>query len=90
MAASLWERKGSETGDITDPEIGELKFYYKTWATGYSLNFTELKTKVCEKKDFHKINGTISDESAFYLPQERKQRDLDKYGVGKMRCLDES
>ena len=39
IAASLWSEESGDTEDITDPEIGEIKFYYKTYSLNSSLEF---------------------------------------------------
>ena len=49
IAAAITSYDGSNE-DITDPEIGEIKFYLKTWnidLPGSSIKFIELETKVC-------------------------------------------
>lgn len=55
-------------GDITDPEIGELKFYYKYWLQGDIITFHELKTKVCEQLDFNNNPNKITIEKSAFFP----------------------
>ena len=40
--------------NITDPTIGELKFYYKTWdlEADTGLLFNEIETRPCVPSDF--------------------------------------
>ena len=50
VAAAVTSFDGSSE-DITDPEIGEIKFYLKSWdvdAQDKGIFFTELKQKVCQ------------------------------------------
>ncbi len=68
VAAAVTNFDGSNV-DITDPEIGEIKFYLKQWnvdVDGYSLNFLEIESKVCTDADLNDENGSNSDDSAFY------------------------
>ena len=54
--------------DITDPEIGEIKFYLKHWNVddpSYTLAFTELENRICTKEDFNDVDGSNSDVSKF-------------------------
>ena len=83
FAAGLADYWAPGTEDITDPEIGELKFYYTSWDSNIGLvQDIELKTKICESKDFYNINGTINQESNFFPTQEYSQSDLQRFGVG--------
>ncbi len=66
VAAGVVRIGFNDDGDITDPEIGELKFYYKFWTPGGEIFFRELKTNLCVAKDFYKINGVINEESDFF------------------------
>ena len=89
IAAAVTSYDGSSE-DITDPEIGEIKFYQKQWdvdAPQKGVFFTELKTKICEQGDFNDIDGTNSETSPFYPLNPQSFTDLRTYGVGKMRCL---
>ena len=69
IAAAITSYDGSNE-DITDPEIGEIKFYLKTWDIDqpeFGLRFVELENKVCQPEDFN--FGNVTDEanvSAFY------------------------
>lgn len=58
VAAALFSNEGSidDNFDITDPEIGEIKFYLKQWdaVTGkFSLSFKEIESKICEEEDLN-------------------------------------
>ena len=48
IAAGLGDHEGSPF-DITDPEVGELKFYKMHWDADYSLemHFDEIETRPC-------------------------------------------
>ena len=53
---------------MIDPEIGEVKFYLKSWGVYDDddiITFTEVKTRMCNKEDFNDVNGT-NKESKFY------------------------
>ena len=40
------------TGEL-DPEIGQLKFFMKSWASSTEeIKFTEMISRPCEKDDF--------------------------------------
>ena len=71
VAAAMTRFDGSNE-DITDPEIGEIRFYLKHWDVddpSYNLNFTELETKVCQSTDFNYNNGSSSaNEKALFYP----------------------
>ena len=44
-----------ERNPIEDPEIGTIKFYYKSWDVANendTLKFTEIPTRPCTKEDF--------------------------------------
>ena len=92
MAAAVTSFDGSSE-DITDPEIGEIKFYLKRWDVDGEIKgvfFKELETRVCESSDFNDVEGTSSDVSPFYPLKPQSKTDLGTYGVGKMRCLADS
>ena len=90
VAAALTIFDGSNA-DITDPEVGELKFYLKRWDTSdeVSEKFTELKTKVCTREDLNYGQGD-SEESKFFPISDNDKSSLSSYGAGKMQCLAEA
>ena len=66
VAAAVTAFDGSSV-DIQDPEVGEVKFYLKSWDVddvNYGLKFTELKSRLCTRDDFDYGNST--NESAFF------------------------
>ena len=68
VAAAVTNFDGSNV-DITDPEIGEIKFYLKQYdidEVDYTINFTEIASRICTELDFNDYDGTNSDVSAFY------------------------
>ena len=59
VAAAVTNFDGSNE-DITDPEIGQIKYYLKQYDTNdvsYSVNFVELKTRLCEPRDLNFGDG---------------------------------
>ena len=89
VAAAVTAFDGSSV-DIQDPEVGEVKFYLKNWdvdEVNYSLKFTQLKSRICNRDDLN--YGNSSDESPFFPISQYNQVELAQYGAGKMRCLDE-
>ena len=90
IAAAITSYDGSNE-DITDPEIGEIKFYLKQWDVdepNFDLRFVELENKVCQPEDFN--FGNVTDEanvSTFYPVKELSESDLKSYGPRKMRCI---
>ena len=89
MAAAVTSFDGSSE-DITDPEIGEIKFYLKHWDVDdviKGVHFKELESRICQASDFNDIEGTYNDVSPFYPLKPQSKTDLGTYGVGKMRCL---
>ena len=68
VAAAVTNFDGSNV-DLTDPEIGEIKFYLKYWdvdVEGYTVDFKEIESKVCTEADLNDNSGSNSDVSAFY------------------------
>ena len=81
---------GGGNVDITDPEIGEIKFYLKNWDVTWTssiINFKEIETKVCTEADLNDHEGTYSDVSAFYPVKQSSVQYVKKYGPGVMRCI---
>ena len=77
VAAALTFYDGSNV-DVTDPEIGELRFYLKSWdstAEVSSTQFTELKTRVCTRADLNYGKGD-STESKFFPISENNVSEL--------------
>ena len=69
MVAAVVTNFDGSNEDITDPEIGEIKFYLKQWdinVEGYTVNFLEIETKLCSITDLNDEVGTYSGVSAFY------------------------
>lgn len=91
MAAAVTAFDG-QSSNITDPTIGELKFYYKKWDVLIEdgLGFFEVETRPCVPSDFYQYNGTTYEESSLFYPTKAlSQGYLDQYGVGRMRCFAE-
>ena len=68
VAAAVTNFDGSNV-DITDPEIGEIKFYLKHWnidVEKHTIDFKEIESKVCTEADLNDHEGTNSDVSSFY------------------------
>ena len=89
VAAAVTSFDGSSV-DITDPEIGEIKFYLKHWDVEKpenSVYFEELENRICTEQDFNDVDDSNSDVSNFYPLNKVSKPDLDSYGAGKMRCI---
>ena len=90
VAAAITAYDGSKE-DITDPEVGQIKFYLKQWDVDephFSIRFIELEDKKCQPEDFN--FGNVTDEanvSPFYPVKEESKSDLKFYGPQKMRCI---
>ena len=75
VSAAVTSYDGSSE-DITDPEIGEIKFYLKHWDVSANstetIQFTELEHKLCQSEDFSfRDDDTKSDiSSKFYTVKE--------------------
>ena len=73
VAAAITAFDGSKV-DITDPEVGQIKFYLKQWDVDephLSIQFVELENKICQHEDFN--FGNVTDEanvSPFYPVKE--------------------
>ena len=88
VAAAITAYDGS-TEDITDPEIGEIKFYLKQWDVddpSFIVNFEELEHKICKPEDFN-YQSSEKSASKFYPVRKQSKTDLKAYGPGKMRCI---
>ena len=89
IAAAVTNFDGSNV-DITDPEIGEIKFYLKQWdvdVEGYTVSFKEIESKVCTDSDLNDHKGSNSDVSAFNPVELNSVSYVKQYGPGKMRCI---
>jgi hypothetical protein len=50
--------------DITDPEIGELKFYKKQWGSGIDFGFEEIPNVPCPETEYF-YNKEDPEKNAF-------------------------
>ena len=69
MVAAAVSKFDGSSEDITDPEIGQIKYYLKQYDTNdatYSVNFVELKSRLCEPKDLNFGDGSSSESSPFF------------------------
>ena len=65
---------GNEETNLNDPEIGELKFILKKWASSDDdLEFEELKKRKCTDKDFENVDGKPSDYGFFEMDDATRQ-----------------
>ena len=93
MAAGVIEVDGDPSGpSIEDPEIGMIKMYIKTWdnfdvETNGAISFREVKTKLCEEKDFRNKDGT-NPESKFFVNDNFAKNEIARHGH-KLKCIDE-
>ena len=66
------------------PEIGDLKFYKKSWSQGEALGWQELEWQFCKRGDFQ--YGDIVSTSPIFYPTVNTEYDLDMYSPS-MRCI---
>ena len=67
------------------PEIGDLKFYRKSWSQGEWMSFKELEWRFCTRDDFH-YNDEYNEEKVMFYETKSSWYDLNMYGTS-MRCL---
>ena len=46
--------------------VGAIKFYHKTWSPVNNINFEEIPTRKCERKDFNFGDGSDTSDALFY------------------------
>ena len=75
---------------IEQADIGEVKFYNKSWGRGSSrgINFTELEVRPCLDQDFNFSHDEQEhDKDPIFFPvTEDSKRDLNFYSK-KLKCL---
>ena len=83
-AVTAFDGKGE---DITDPEIGEVKFYRKQWGDDIpGLLFEEMETVPCMKTDYFGASGKGDLHDAVFLPfRSKEQRQFEAYNP-KLLC----
>ena len=67
VAAAVTSLDGSPE-DITDPEIGAIKFYRKQWSAEIDFGFEEIETVPCKDTDYFGPSGKGDLQGAAFLP----------------------
>ena len=85
IAAAFWSPKGP----VRDPEIGELKFLLKSWASATDdVHFEELKLRPCTKEDFEPSDEGQSSKYGFHELDEASQSIINDTAYD-LRCIAE-
>ena len=84
LGAAVTAYDGS-SDDITDPEIGEVKFIRKQWGDK-PFGFEEIATVPCSDTDFFGASGEGDLEDAAFLPIKKEMKQTYKTYGSKLLC----
>ena len=88
MIAGAITTADASTEIETDPSIGELKYYLKSWGNPEdqgTVRYTELRTRQCTMADFNDDQNS-NPESGFYQLADGYIKDVQTY-MRKMLCI---
>ena len=78
------------TGDL-DPEIGQLKFFMKSWASSTEeIKFIEMISRPCEKEDFIESSDAEEGQTSAYgfFPMDETTEIIVNKSSYQLRCID--